>query len=281
MPKFNSPNVQISIDGLFLFSFQQNRSRGVARIQTAAEDHGLKIKIKESGKKPVEHTFSRKEVKDFGKISVSVIEEATGKPVKNSAMAASSFDRILDIEGADFYRGQCKLKSGKYGTSIFFNHGVMEAGNIVNGGIATDCYRVKEELFNSLPSKPVTPGDWADFVRDAKRKDPESIKELPKFASEALLNLALEPGLALSVTGGKGGKELFPNLKFGNKYQIEITYQDNKPPKHLAECIGFAHHCKSLRLPAKSPIYGLFRVRFKGLGGRTPSACCFIARVAN
>lgn len=280
MLKFNNPNVQIGLDGLYLFSYDSKRQRGEAKIQTTAEKHSMRIRVRANGKVIHDLRLKQEQLKSIGKITIDVIEGEKGKAIKSSALAANSFAKILDLEGRDFYQRQCSLKSGKYGASIFLNQGLIEAGNIVNGGLIKECYRVKEELFESLPKKPTTHEDWDAFVRQANQKDPGSIKELPAFASDAMTNITLLPGQKLSVTHGKDGKELFPPLEFGRRYKIEVVYHDDIPPKSLQECRGFAHHCKSLKLAPKSPIFGLFRVRFKGLGGSTPSACCILGRVA-
>lgn len=279
MPEETKPNVRIRLDGLFLFCFNKKEKQCEVKVHTAAEGHVLQIKVKASGRGGgiiYDETFSREKIKDFGQISIGVVRGNEMRPLKNSAVPKDSYDQILDLEGGDFYGHPLEIKRGKYGVSIYLNHGEVEAG------VVGTCWRVKEPLFATLNFERTTPTAWKKMVREAQVGDKHSVMELQPFASDVLANIGLKQGQRLRLTQGRKMVDLFPPLGPGKKYQIGITYLDKKTPMSLAECEGFAHHCMAFKLKKSEPIYGIFDPPFptEDVTGETPPSCCRCGRIS-
>jgi hypothetical protein len=82
------------------------------------------------------------------------------------------------------------LKGGRYESSFFLHHGVIDAGNFFD-----DCFEVKQSLFDSLKFEWESQQEWEAFKSAALRKDPTSIVKLPGgSARDATAIVTLQEG---------------------------------------------------------------------------------------
>jgi hypothetical protein len=272
----NESTVTINFNGLMLFCLDEESSLCEVKIHTAAEGHIMKIKAQKAGEVIHEALIGQDELKTLGHLSLFVDEGRGLSSIANSAGKGENYDLILDLEGSQFYQRPLELKGGRYESSIFLHHGVIDAGNLADG------FRVKQHLFDSLKFEWESTREWEEFKSAALGKDPASIIKFPgEVARDATATVKLQEGQSFRLTTGKTNFGLFPDLPHGADYQIDITYSDIYKPTGLSECVGFAHHCEALELGESDPIYGLFRPIFSGVSANGDTGgVCTLARIA-
>jgi hypothetical protein len=55
------------------------------------------------------------------------VDEGRGySSIPNSASKGEDYDSILDLEGSQFYQRPLELKGGRYESSFFLHHGVID-----------------------------------------------------------------------------------------------------------------------------------------------------------
>jgi hypothetical protein len=272
----NESTVTVNFDGLMLLCLDEENELCEAKIHTAAEGHRMKIKIQSAGEVLHEAIVSQDELKSLQQLSLFVDEGGGFSSIANSASKGEDYDAILNLEGSHFYKRPLKLKGGRYESSIFLHHGVIDPGNFFDG-----CFEVKQSLFESLKFEWESQHEWEAFKSEALRNDPTSIVKLPSgSARDATATIRLREGQSFRLTSGKTNSDLFAALPHGIDYQIDITYTDVHKPASLADCVGFAHHCEAMELEEDEPIYGLFRPIFRGVSANTDPGCCLLARIA-
>jgi hypothetical protein len=131
---------------------------------------------------------------------------------------------------------------------------------------------------------------WNDLVACAQDEDPDSIIRLAPFAGDSKARVEIKKNQKLWVLAGKKGKPLMAPLEPlgpGERYELMIEHLDDTKPLSFAECIGFAHHCRSLRLDrSKEPIFCIFRPKINRDEGNstatsTESGICISARIGS
>jgi len=282
MPGPDKTTVETRLEGLFLLLFNKERKSCEAKIHTAAKGHRMIITIKENGIVRDETRFSQKKLLSLHPISIFVSEGENKKPTGSSVTAKPRFKKILDLEGKEFYNRPLDIRPGFYGASINLNNGVLEETEIVNCA-----FRVKETLFAALKklmrSGPITEAEWEAFKKRALKEDPDSIKPLAPFASDAKATVSLKKGQKLWITSGKKRVPLFDPIEPGKNYEIIFDYTDTKKPSSIRDCLGFANHCEAMRRKKGEPVYCIFYPEIKpdpdGTVTSTPSGLCLSARI--
>lgn len=267
--------IDITIGGLLLFCFSEDEKTCNVKVNTAADGHALKI-IVEEGDQVSTYLFNKERVKALHPLSFAVTDLETGRPIPNSASKGVDYGSIPDLEGPDFYGRRLNIASQHYETSIFLNHGTVDGGDVALG-----CFRVKEKHFEDLNFRNTTLNMWEGFVANAQQRDADSIKPIG-IAREASVKITLSEGQVLRLRHGSEETNLFEPLRHGTNYKVTLTYDDQKPPTSLTECIGFAHHCRAAQLQSDEAIYGLFRIVFddpESTQGSTDPGCCILAQI--
>jgi hypothetical protein len=132
-----------------------------------------------------------------------------------------------------------------------------------------------------LEFKKITKADWDALVREARKKDEDSITDTITFAGEVIATINLKKGEKFWITHGRKNEKLFEPLEPGKNYEVMVKYSDIKKPVSFADCLGFAHHCKALKLEKDETVFGIFGPRIiKGFGPITPGGCCRCARIS-
>ncbi len=281
MPGPNKTTAEIRLEGLFLLLFDKEKKSCEAKIHTTAKGHRMIITIKEDGIVRDEMRFSQKKLASLHPLSIFVSEGGNQKPTGSSVTAKPRFKKILDLEGKEFYNRPLDIRSGFYGASIILNNGVLEETKIANA------FRIKETLFAALKklmrSGPITEAEWEAFKKRALKEDPDSIKPLAPFASDAKATVSLKKGQKLRITSGKKRVLLFDPIEPGKDYEIIFEYTDTKKPSSIRDCLGFANHCEAMRRKKGEPVYCIFYPEIKpdpdGTVTSTPAGLCMSARI--
>lgn len=279
--------VNAVLGGLLLFCFHEDNQSCELKINTSVDKHELTIEFEGENIGKTTLKFDSEVVKSLHPLHLFVADERTMQPIGNSASRGKNYNKILDLEGNGFFNHSLKPKAAVHGCSIFIDNGIVDGGDL-----AQDCYRVKEALFPDLDFTTVVRNIWEGYVQSRQLADPTSIIKIEEpFVKNGLAQINLEEDQVLRLTYGPKSTDLFPPLKFGQRYALKIKYEDVTPVTSLSECIGFAHHCKALELEPQGEVnfglfhlanFGLFHLVFEegSIHGLCASGCCECARIS-
>jgi hypothetical protein len=275
MPDATNPNVEIRFDGLLRFTIDCDNKLCRAEVHTAAEAHFMYIKVRSENQVIAREMLSTNKLKALHPLLIFVGEGDQFNPIERDARDNGKFKKILDLASERFYQRLRATKKGMYDCSIWLQNGEIGAGDL------DVCQRVKQSLFAKLKFVWKSSLEWEAFQSGAQQIDPEAIVKLTQFARNVTAGLTLNSRQALCMKSGTTGEYLFPPLKFGRTYEIDIKYADVEPPNDLADCQGFAHHSEALDLGANESIFGIFKPTFKDatVSTITESGCCECGRM--
>src|SRR5262245_17441942 len=218
----NESKVTVNFDGLMLLCLDEENNLCEAKIHTAAEGHRMKIRVQSAGEIVHEAVINQDELKTLHPLSLFIDEGRGFSSIANSAIKGENYDSIMDLEGSEFYQRPLKLKEGRYESSIYLHHGVIDAGNLFD-----DCFEVKQNLFESLKFEWESQQEWESFKSEALRNDPASIVKLRSGqARDAAATVTIREGQSFRLMSCKTNSDLFAALPYGADYQIDIKYTD-------------------------------------------------------
>lgn len=269
MPNTNTSNVTIIFDGLLYLELDRKLKLCKIDVHTKAENHMMKITIKNNtGQIVLKKLLSREALIGMKNIPLYVAKE-NGDPLEHSVTDSGSFNKILNLASEQFYGVKHPVDNDYYKCSIWLQNGRIGAG------LEDNCFRVtkkdiNDNFFESLKYDWECRQEWEGFKRGVQSTDPEKMKEQPDtFARDVIAEITLEDGQSLTMKDMDTGNDIFEGrVVFGSDYDITIEYADAFLPAGLFDCPGFAHHSEALILPEGLPIYGIFRpAKFKDESG--------------
>jgi len=302
-------NAKITFEGLLLFCFPNNNLTGGAKShceigilnETGEDEHEVVINIMkkdlnsgqtipatpaEAGMAANPLKFSHQQIRGFSSLELYTGASQQSPPRSGVVTRDASFDKILNLEGGDFYGGKINLIEGRY-TSMFAKTGEFSAIAETPSGMFCRVSKPVVEEAKKLKGRP--PG-WGGLLDADKRA-------LAPFArkAEADVEIGQNQSLVLKGIRDDGSAEtLFslphPSIIRAERYVISFSNSDKtSEPGAVLNCSAFLHHSLAIKSPrpgGKSE-YGLmlnFDFDFISQAGatafqRSEEACCDCGRL--
>jgi hypothetical protein len=285
-------SVTITFDGMMLFRFddRDKKNRRCEVMFRKARDHKIEVIVKKKrGKRGSDELcrLTHDEVKRYKYLWLYVENHGVERDYRNTGTAKRGgwYDRILQLDGNEFYGAPLRLKSEKYKPTMYVCDGCVGADSNndyckdkykADNGKGKDngndkrkderwglsrvdtCYRVEDDKRTPKPDKPgysfeelkyaMSRRDWRRLI---KSYEGDVIEGLNPFLRWVNTTINLNPGQTLMLIGERANgttrpfKPLITNYQESDAYWIHVKYTDSDPPDSLEDCKGLGHHCEA------------------------------------
>lgn len=272
-------NAKITFEGLLLFCFPHDNLRGGAKShceigilnETGEDEHEVVINVQkkdlssgqtipvpsaEAGMASNPLKFSHQQIRGFSSLELYAGSSQQQPPTSGAVTRNASFDKILNLEGGDFYGGKINLIEGRY-TSMFVTTGEFSAIAETPSGMFCRVSRPVVEEAKKLKGRP--PG-WGSLLDVDKRT-------LAPFARKAEVEIEIGQNQSLVLKGLRddgSAETLFslphPPVIGAERYVISFSNSDKIRGSGAAlNCSAFLHHSLAIKSPRPGgkPEYGL------------------------